>query len=214
MYPKEPFQAIRQPVTAEDIAWFSEELSKINRFIGMHWLLSAEPAVAALPAPTVEGITLGAAYAAAADKKDFVLRHIQMSTPLRQEIEVLTRGQGKNPFWGLYRKGRITASNFGPVIKFLDRKTKHQPCKSLMKTLLGDYDISGVKAIQWGLQHEATAIQLYEQAFGVKVTESGIWMHPTGTLGASPDGLVDDSKMIEVCFLFVLLHRSQFFICF
>ena len=37
-----------------------------------------------------------------------------------------------------------------------------------MKTLLGEMDLSGVKQIQWGIQHEKTAIELYEKAFEVQ----------------------------------------------
>ena len=45
------------------------------------------------------------------------------------------------------------------------------PSKSLMKTLIAGYDLTGVHAVQWGVQHEA--IGVYEMSENVEVTPSG-----------------------------------------
>ena len=51
---------------------------------------------------------------------------------------------------------------------------------SLLKLLLGEYDLSRVKAVRWGVNTLRT---------GKTVKDTGIWFHPSGILGASPDGI-------------------------
>ena len=50
--------------------------------------------------------------------------------------------------------------------------------------------MSGLRAIQYGIQHESEAVKSYETVTGNKVEGTGLWLHPSGLLGASPDGLV------------------------
>lgn len=69
---------------------------------------------------------------------------------------------------------------------------------SLFSTLLGKKNLAGVKSIQWGVNHEEVAIKLFEEATQKKVLSTGLWRHPSGALGASPDGLVGDDAIIEV----------------
>ena len=69
---------------------------------------------------------------------------------------------------------------------------------SLIKTLLGEYDASGATAVQWGMLYENTAIEKYQAENGVVVKPSGLWLHNRGLCGASPDGLVDEKKVLEV----------------
>ena len=90
------------------------------------------------------------------------------------------------------RKGRLTASNFGSVLN-AGRITP-----SLLKRLLGEYDLSRVKAVQWGVQNEAEAINHFRKCAGLPVAETGIWLDPNGVLGASPDGLIGQNHVLEV----------------
>ena len=60
---------------------------------------------------------------------------------------------------------------------------------SLLKHLLGEYDLSRVKAVQWRVNTLRT---------GKTVKDTGIWFHPSGILGASPDGIVDHETVLEV----------------
>ena len=60
---------------------------------------------------------------------------------------------------------------------------------SLIKRLLGEYDLSRVKAVQWGISNEAIR--------GLDVVQTGVWLHESGVLGASPDGLVGEDSVIE-----------------
>ena len=39
---------------------------------------------------------------------------------------------------------------------------------------------------------------MYEVVTGNRVRETGLWLHPSGLLGASPDGLISDNKVLEV----------------
>ena len=74
---------------------------------------------------------------------------------------------------------------FGPVISNVD--SHWGPSQSLIKSLLGEYDLSGLKAIQYGIHHEAEAVKSYEIVTGNRVKETGLWLHPSGQLWASPD---------------------------
>ena len=62
----------------------------------------------------------------------------------------------------------------------------------------GQSHLEGVKAIQWGIEHEKDAISIYESTTGSKVSPCGLLIAPNGFLGASPDGFVGDSVVLEV----------------
>lgn len=55
-----------------------------------------------------------------------------------------------------------------------------------------------MRAIQWGETHENVAIKHFSRATNLTVLPTGIWLTPTGFLGASSDGLVGDDAVIEV----------------
>ena len=124
------------------------------------------------------------------------MSQLMVSTEVIQNTAKATSGQRDNSLWASVRKGRLTASNFGSIIKSID--SGRQPATSLMKKLLGQYDIGGLKAIQWGCTHESVAITAYEKHTNTSVTPTGIWLSTSGCLSASPDGLVGDNEIIEV----------------
>lgn len=107
-----------------------------------------------------------------------------------QEVTV---GQSKNASWSLLRKYRLTASNFGLV---LDSCRLNTYPSSLFKTLFGEYDLSTSSAIIWQV-HEADALKEYEGETGSTVTKSGLWLHQSGVLGGSPDGLLGKDSLVE-----------------
>ena len=41
-----------------------------------------------------------------------------------------------------------------------------------------EYDLSRVKAVQWGVQNEAEAINHFRKFTGLPVAETGIWLDP------------------------------------
>ena len=77
------------------------------------------PVSAGLPIPTIEIIfseeflkTRGLQ-----EQLDCLVRHCRISSEDIVKISHLTVGQRDNPAWHLARKGRLTASNFGVVLK-------------------------------------------------------------------------------------------------
>ena len=104
----------------------------------------------------------------------------------------MTTGQRSNPAWHQARKGRLTASNFGVVLK------AKRATPSLIKRLFGEYDISKVRAVAWGVNNESLAIQCFSQISGIQSVETGLWLDEGGVLGASPDGLIGDDGVLEV----------------
>ena len=114
-------------------------------------------------------------------------------------VEQATKTQRDCERWHEERKLRITASNFGLVVK---RKRSHASLAQqlLYKRCHG----SGVAALVWGQQHEKDALVAYKQSLapGTTVDEAGIFVSACGFLGASPDGIVMSGdkpiKLIEV----------------
>ena len=89
------------------------------------------------------------------------------------------------------RKGRLTVSNFGSVLK------AKRITPSLVKRLLGEYDLSRVKAVQLGVNNEEEAIKAFTLKTGLPVKETGIWFHSSG-IGASPNGVIDEETVLEM----------------
>ena len=79
------------------------------------------------------------------------------------------------------RKGRLTA----------------RVTPSITKRFLGEYDISRVKAVAWGVRNEAEAIKTFTAKTHLEVVETGEWLDESGVLGASPDGLVGEDHVLE-----------------
>ena len=116
---------------------------------------------------------------------------MKLSKEQIQHVIEVTRGQRNNAAWQLARKGRLTSSNFGAVL------SAKRTTPSLMKKLLGEHDLSGVKAIQWGVNNGAGAIKEFESQTQLHVQETRIWLDECELLGASPDGLVEDDSVLE-----------------
>ena len=91
----------------------------------------------------------------------------------------------------MIRRGRLTASNFGSVLN------AKRVTPSLTKRLLGEYDLSRVKAVQYEVYNESDAINTFRLKTGLDVGETGVWLHHSGVLGASPDGLVGEDSVLE-----------------
>lgn len=98
-----------------------------------------------------------------------------------------TTGQRENAVWAAIRKLRFTASNFGKIIAAAKR---NRLTASLKKRLLSAYNLEKRDPIQWGITHESVALTEYCKEGDVSVLRTGIWLHETGILGASPDGFV------------------------
>ena len=186
------YDCLRREPSTDDREWLLRELRCYGRFTGMAWILSPEPAgKTQLPIPTVEEIILSPDFVASGLQTEHFLNCLKISVEHQKAVERLTVGQRENPAWQNLRKGRLTASNFGVILK------AKRITPSLMKRVMGEYDLSGVQAISWGITNEAEAIKAFEAATEMAVKETGLWLHLSGILGASPDGLVGDNGLLE-----------------
>lgn len=68
----------------------------------------------------------------------------------------------------------------------------------LFTSLLEGYDLTGIQAIQWGQEHEVTAIAEFQTVTGLTVEPAGFYLEKCGFLGTSPDGFVSERCLIEV----------------
>lgn len=109
-----------------------------------------------------------------------------------------------SPEWHALRCGKVTASRVADVIA----KTKSGPSASratYMGQLIAER-LTGVvaesytnAAMQWGTETEADARAAYEFYTGNTVAEVGFLTHPAIQMsGASPDGLVGDTGLVEI----------------
>ncbi|KAE9522601.1 hypothetical protein AGLY_017023, partial [Aphis glycines] len=99
--------------------------------------------------------------------------------------------------YGLFtKKHRLTASNFGDIISAMKKKSIP---KSLLKSLNNEYgSIKHVRAIEWGLANESTAVNILQETENIIVQPTGLWLHQCGFIGASPDGLLGEDDIVEV----------------
>ena len=102
-----------------------------------------------------------------------------MSQDVVRSVEVETRGQRNNILWSTIRRGRLTASKFGAVLKACRKQVYPD---SLFKSVLGSYNLQGVKSVQWGIDNEATALTEYQKQFDCTVSEAGLVLNSTWSI--------------------------------
>lgn len=66
-------------------------------------------------------------------------------------------GQSINPNWKEARRGRLTASDFGKIVR---RKSETLP-DNLLKYILGYCPTFTNTAVEWGREHEKVAVDSY-----------------------------------------------------
>lgn len=193
--PKNYVAITRSPNTEDRQALYGS-LKAYGRFTGLCWLMCPEPAPQAkLPVPTIEEIIYSEEFIqtrGTQQQLDCLVRKAKLTEADILLVSQITVGQRDNPNWHLARRGRLTASNFGSVLH------AKRVTPSLLKRLLGEYDISRVKAVQWGVNNEAEAIKAFTNLTAKTVQETGLWLDGSGILGASPDGIVDEDSVLEV----------------
>ena len=119
-------------------------------------------------------------------------------------IENRTRGQSGNDLWFEERKKRIQSSNFGRICKATDRTDKQKLAVDLIKA-----KTFHSRATEHGIKFEKHAVKMYEKVNSVKVENCGIFVSPSMPfLGASPDGIVSDSLIVEVKCPFVAKDKE------
>lgn len=160
------YVAITLSPDTEDRQALYGSLKAYGRFTGLCWLMSPEPAPQAkLPVPTIEEIIYSEEFIqtrGAQQQLDCLVRKAKLTEADILLVSQITVGQQNNPAWHLARRGRLTASNFGSVLH------AKRVTPSLLKRLLGEYDISRIKAVQWGVNNEAEAIKAFIYQFNCK----------------------------------------------
>jgi putative phage-type endonuclease len=108
------------------------------------------------------------------------------------------------PEWLAERAGKVTASRIADVMA--KTKTGYGASRATYMAELVAERLTGIPrqgftndAMRWGTETEPQARAMYELETGHTVTETGFVPHPTieGT-GASPDGLVGDTGLVEI----------------
>ena len=120
----------------------------------------------------------------------------RVSRAEQEQIETMTRGQSSNDQWRLRRVNRLTASNFGRVVKMRSSTSPHNTVISL----LYPDNIDHLPAVVHGKKNEAKALDCLNKILASqkkKVESCGLFIDvDTGYLAASPDGVVDDGETI------------------
>ena len=194
--PSKKYTPLSRRPNEEDRKFLYSRLEEYGRFTGIWWIMSPEPPVAKpLPISTIQELIFTEEFLKAESQQEQVLylqNKAKIGTPAILNVASLTKGQRDNPLWHEARKGRLTASNFGCVLQ------SKRVTPSLIKRLLGEYDLSRVKAVQWGTNNEKEALKHFTTQTGLPVEQTGLWLHESGVLGASPDGLVGKNHVLEV----------------
>lgn len=116
------------------------------------------------------------------------LRSLHVTEEERQKIEAATRDQAKSSLWYQLRKGRLTSSRFGDVLR-----CRGNPV-SLLTQVMGYKDQPSLMpaAVRWGRDNEGKGREAYQLLQpNSSVTASGLHIHAEHSfLGASTDGKV------------------------
>jgi hypothetical protein len=126
-----------------------------------------------------------------------------LSTPVGIHISG-TEGQSASDSWHQWRQFRITASSFKDFAAHPETRTK--------KMWDAKTDLSFLKAIKWGLDHEDVAREAYEAATESTVQMCGLFVSKECPIfGASPDGLIEqESGLLEIKCPYSLRNESLF----
>ncbi len=106
-----------------------------------------------------------------------------------EEIAIVTTGQTNNSLWFAYRRNRLTGSMFGKALDAFHRPTEIK-LLNIKQAVQGSLNLDYLEPIKWGKDNELNAIAAYCNKKHCFVKPTGLWLFPSGQLGASPDGLV------------------------
>jgi len=118
-----------------------------------------------------------------------VIKKITTNLAESQQIEKITFSQSLEPEWLFQRSKRLTASNFGKVIK-----RKRPPTESFLRDIFVPKDLFKVSSIRHGRQQELTVRSLYSRKMQKMCKQfivfyAGLVANPSFPyIGASPMG--------------------------
>jgi len=101
----------------------------------------------------------------------------------------------KTKEWFNLRNEIITATDVSTILEC----NKFQTKKDLLDKKINLLEITSNEATEWGNFFEDVAVSIYSEINNVKIHEIGLLIHPKyNWLGASPDGVMDNNKLIEI----------------
>lgn len=104
----------------------------------------------------------------------------------------------RTPEWFASRRGRVTGSMVGAILGLNPYMTPEDAMRRMVRDAHGaEPEFTGNAATEYGTFHEKGAIQDFEMSTGMKVEPAGFVTH-SDWLGASPDGYVGATGLIEV----------------
>lgn len=104
----------------------------------------------------------------------------------------------RTPEWHTARLNRVTGSVVGAILGLSPYQTRDDVLRSMVRASHGaDSEFQGNPATAWGTAMEPQAIMDFEMESGEKVSAAPFIPYDDW-LGASPDGLVSDNRLIEV----------------
>lgn len=102
--------------------------------------------------------------------------------------------------WFDARKGRVTGSAAGAILGVDPNRTRDDVLRDMVRQHHGlPREFQGNIATQYGIVHEAEALQDFEMVTGAEVIRASFCVHDVQDwLGASPDGFVGDDAVLEI----------------
>ncbi|XP_023211357.1 uncharacterized protein LOC111614206 isoform X2 [Centruroides sculpturatus] len=141
-----------------------------------------------------------------------LINEIKLTKQDIQLVESQTRDQANEDLWWKYRKGRLTASLFGRILRC---KTAH---KSIVKDVMQYQEEPHANSIEWGKKNESVAKSLFVQRMlplhsNFQLSSTGLFIDEAQSfLAATPDGLVTcdccSSALLEIKCLYSKRHLS------
>lgn len=101
--------------------------------------------------------------------------------------------------WHAARIGKVTASRVGAILGFGKYAKRSDVLREMVEDALSPEPIDRSNpAMQWGSDHEADALNAYEQRFAMMIEPCGAIVHPEYSwIAASPDGFVGEHGSVE-----------------
>lgn len=104
------------------------------------------------------------------------MEKVKVTEAAVKEVSRITSGRRESPVWHQARKGRLTASNFGVVIKAKRATFPHQTPTRRVRHQQSEHNSLGS-----GL-NETMDIKAFTQITGLKPINIGLWLKESGVL--------------------------------
>lgn|SRR5574343_232873 len=114
--------------------------------------------------------------------------------------------------WKEARRGMFTASGISKLMgaKGLGQTGESYVMEKVTEALGVDLNEVTTYAMQYGIDMEVQAKAYYEQSFGCSISDVGFIVAPwCSESGASPDGIINNEKLIEIKCPFNPVHHTQ-----